>query len=685
MPEFRHYDAGDPPTFSAAEVNAWSAAAKAEIARRGGAQPPRPLASPAFPANTVLVKNDTGSDLPEFSVLSVADTPAVSPTDFPLDVQRRPYLVGTRPLSRDDPFVVTREPIPAGAFGLASLDGLAVCDVQLGSPAQFRAGPLPGVTSALGGSCDGPAKILNRESWSPGTVRCLVQLGPGAAAPAWCGNYYSTAASSQGLFQGPGAFGDEDVPDFYGEDNASALVTSSVTAFDPADCVRWPFVVHAGLQAYVEPSDLSLDYWPISFGVYATLAAFDADGVYQGTVAGLYHGGGGGQGSILPVVRGQRSRAGDFTGDWVPPGNVTYPLGRFVGSALFGGDVYHGQVNTVVRVDVATHRRLLTARYLAWVVGWSVSVGQGGATQPPPGGWLGKLKVVGLFAGGTYILTQRASFDGCDPPVPDPSVIVRGRNHAADEITVPGPEIVVKPTAAPTADPASKTVAAGASLDLAANPIGGASEAPSYSGFTWYANGNWLADGENPTVAMPDDAGDYLIEVYFQDDQGVQGRGVYGTVTVADSAAAGDSPLVAFCTTQLDKTNATLTDVPGMELTLPAGWYEIGGMLNVDLNSPGGGKVTLAGTVTPILINWCIQQIDGAASRGLSAFEPTALGDPLSFTTALASPPHKLIIRGYIRVDIPGTLKVQFAQDTTDAVACSVLVGSVFRCTPANP
>lgn len=162
--------AGGPFRPSAAGWNLLLDAAKA--VGGGGAGPPGTGPTPRL---LVQVRNDTGADLPEFSVLKLG----ASPLDVtkPYRLAAAPLFAGTMPATATDPFAVLIEPARVGQFALAVMGGVVPCEINVTDAGhQFAA---PGATTArLTSASSGPARILDRETGT-GNKKAVVQLEGG--------------------------------------------------------------------------------------------------------------------------------------------------------------------------------------------------------------------------------------------------------------------------------------------------------------------------------------------------------------------------------------------------------------------------------------------------------------------------------------------------------------------------
>lgn len=171
----RRVQAGEPFRPSASGWNAM-----ADYVRRhqaGETGPGGPGLSGVDPVLTVLVRNDTGGDLPARSVLKPGD-PVVSAVTLPHQVQAEPYFAAAAPAAATDPFVVTLEPIKAGAVGRAAVQGVAVVEVSVADAGHDFAAPVASTTARLASATSGPAAVLWKEPGT-GNKRAVVLLAGG--------------------------------------------------------------------------------------------------------------------------------------------------------------------------------------------------------------------------------------------------------------------------------------------------------------------------------------------------------------------------------------------------------------------------------------------------------------------------------------------------------------------------
>lgn len=130
--------------------------------------------------------------------------------------------------------------------------------------------------------------------------------------------------------------------------------------------------------------------------------------------------------------------------------------------------------------------------------------------------------------------------------------------------------------------------------------------------------------------------------------------------------------------TQFDATSTTtLANVTGLTATLVAGKkYRFDAILFTTSNVAGGVKVAIGGTVTATAIVYEGLTTDAG---GTTQSRGTTMAATVGAQTAATNAYIK--ISGTITVNAAGTLTVQFAQNTSNGAASSVLVGSTFETT----
>lgn len=134
------------------------------------------LSETETPANTVMVKNNTGIAQPFGSVLGL-DGPIITPTQNAESFNSRIGFNGIAPTaSHHGQFCVLRESIPSGEIGLAALTGVVQATVQINYTFLTRCDIEAGFTQRLYAKPNGSAQILWVESGT-GNKLAIVRLG----------------------------------------------------------------------------------------------------------------------------------------------------------------------------------------------------------------------------------------------------------------------------------------------------------------------------------------------------------------------------------------------------------------------------------------------------------------------------------------------------------------------------
>lgn len=182
---FRRVRPGGPIRIPAAAQNVWNDMAKAALLHRHDV---RALPGGAvFPYDT-LVRNDTGGDLPRFSIVALG-APITKPVDRIEGFTNRQAVIGTTPVAASrGRFAILQEPIREDAVGLALAVGMSIARVELPSPNNVDADwadVKPAATDVLLASGAGAARILwvepfaDREAGFESLPWCIVRLGAG--------------------------------------------------------------------------------------------------------------------------------------------------------------------------------------------------------------------------------------------------------------------------------------------------------------------------------------------------------------------------------------------------------------------------------------------------------------------------------------------------------------------------
>lgn len=140
-----------------------------------------------------------------------------------------------------------------------------------------------------------------------------------------------------------------------------------------------------------------------------------------------------------------------------------------------------------------------------------------------------------------------------------------------------------------------------------------------------------------------------------------------------------------FMTAALSKVNDTLADAPGLRIpVLPGRSYRVWGMLHIHTGVAAGWKAAFSGSATITSMNVHGLLFD-AALGDVSVVEFTALDAAQGHTTAGAVNIHGML-DGIITVNAGGDLKLQFAQNATQAGAASELqIGSYLKFEDITP
>ena len=142
--------------------------------------------------------------------------------------------------------------------------------------------------------------------------------------------------------------------------------------------------------------------------------------------------------------------------------------------------------------------------------------------------------------------------------------------------------------------------------------------------------------------------------------------------------------LSARVSTQFDKTSdTTLANVTGLTRNVEAGrTYAFTAVIYTTSNVAGGVKAAIGGTATATSIIYQAEVLDGSTLATMGTARATALGTTVADVTAVTS--ARITITGTIVVNAAGTLVPQFAQNTSNGSASSVLVNSSFQLIPIS-
>lgn len=112
----------------------------------------------------ILVRNSTGGDLTAaFKILRLSGTVA-DVLESKHNFNKRPSFDGFNPVSEEDAFCITQEPLAASAsgknIGRAVVMGFSLCYIHISDPSHEWANPKPGQTGYLESDTNGQAKII---------------------------------------------------------------------------------------------------------------------------------------------------------------------------------------------------------------------------------------------------------------------------------------------------------------------------------------------------------------------------------------------------------------------------------------------------------------------------------------------------------------------------------------------
>lgn len=162
-------------------------AARAEQQRRGNVKtiPERVVRR----ADTILVRNESGSDVPMGGVLGIGNV-IIKPVDNAPEFILRPSLRGVLPKVADHAgtFVVATEPIGDGRIGTALIDGVGTARVRMLSEGDRRADVGDDNVDELVSGGSGGARLLwiepEPDRQTPGVAWCVVRLDGGGGGAA---------------------------------------------------------------------------------------------------------------------------------------------------------------------------------------------------------------------------------------------------------------------------------------------------------------------------------------------------------------------------------------------------------------------------------------------------------------------------------------------------------------------
>jgi hypothetical protein len=132
----------------------------------------------------VYCQNKTAGTVPQWGVLNidgVLPTPSGSTGTATEGFQSSPAVLGNTPNdATKGSFVIAVEPIGADKFGMAAIDGVVQCKLDVIDASHRFATPKPGSTAELKTASSGEATILWKESGTGTGKWGLVRIGDGA-------------------------------------------------------------------------------------------------------------------------------------------------------------------------------------------------------------------------------------------------------------------------------------------------------------------------------------------------------------------------------------------------------------------------------------------------------------------------------------------------------------------------
>jgi|LakMenEpi03Aug12_release.lakeMendotaPanAssembly.Ray.scaffolds.fasta_scaffold165506_3 hypothetical protein len=178
MPDPRQYvRPGQRLQIAASQINALNDMMRVKTGFRGG-----PQTAPEPAQNIVLIKNNSGADVPWLGVLGISGV-EISPVGGSLtgntdedrkarEFASRPVLTGVAPLSSAHGWsiVIAMEPIASGSMGRAAVGGVFACRVFAGSAGRYATIKDGDVTQLARSHC-GPVLLLWQQGeWAVGVM-----------------------------------------------------------------------------------------------------------------------------------------------------------------------------------------------------------------------------------------------------------------------------------------------------------------------------------------------------------------------------------------------------------------------------------------------------------------------------------------------------------------------------------
>ncbi len=138
-------------------------------------------------ADLVMIKNNTGSNLAEFSIVKIGEvviTPDKNEADFKYET---PLFYGEEIDDADNTFVVIQEPIEKDKIGYAKITGVTIAKITVSSETDKYA-VLDTLTKKLKTATSGITKILWRQTGT-GEKWAVILLGSGSAGSTYNGMF----------------------------------------------------------------------------------------------------------------------------------------------------------------------------------------------------------------------------------------------------------------------------------------------------------------------------------------------------------------------------------------------------------------------------------------------------------------------------------------------------------------
>mgnify|MGYP001009175012 CR=1 FL=1 len=127
---------------------------------------------------TVLVKNQSGSDLAILSVVAVTGL-AIEPTETTMDafIQTPVLAVEAPGADNRNDFMILAESIPAGAIGRAFVSGVIAANIDINDGADNSVEAVEGQTGQLSTTADSPVRLLWKQSGTGSGKLGVIRLG----------------------------------------------------------------------------------------------------------------------------------------------------------------------------------------------------------------------------------------------------------------------------------------------------------------------------------------------------------------------------------------------------------------------------------------------------------------------------------------------------------------------------